>query len=85
MLIALTMLRLSEDSIIRQVFTIRVRNFKENTDMISEKVHKSPTCEIMKAATRLCILNTLCDMTIGKRPLYTKRDGPVMFGNVRGC
>ena len=85
MLFALTILKMNEDSIIRQFFTMRISCFKVNPDMISENVHNSPTCEILKAVVRLGILNTLCDMTTGERPLYTKKGGLAMFGNVRGC
>ena len=73
MLFALTILRMDVDSIIRQVFTMRICDFKLKPDVISENVHNSPTCEILKAADRLGILKILCDMSTGGKPLYSKK------------
>ena len=69
----MTILRLSEESIIRQVFVERTKLIKHDRRIIIENVHNSPTFEIYNAASRMGIVNILSDMTCGRKTLCTKK------------
>ena len=73
MLFALTILRLSDESIIRQVFVERTKLIEQDRGIIAENVHSSPTFEIYNAASRMGVVNTLIDMTCGRKTLCTKK------------
>ena len=84
LLFALTILRLNENSLIRNVFVERSKLFEQDRRALCENLHNSPTFEIYNAASRFGVFNVLCDMACGWKTLCTKKVGLNTFGTGPG-
>ena len=73
LLFALTILRLNEDSVVRNVFVERTKLIEQDRCVLRENPHNSLTFEIYDAASRMGVFNILCDMVCGRKTLCTKK------------
>ena len=86
MLFAMTILRLKDDSLIKQVFKERSKFFKISIETATENVHNRPDYEILKTVLRMGVFNILYDMCTGaKDPLSNRKwSSYIQYGKRRG-
>ena len=73
MLFAMTILRLKDDSLIKQVFKERSKCFRLSTETATENGHNSPFYEILKTVLRMDVSNLLYDMCTGTKDILSMR------------
>ena len=73
MLFIMTILRLGDDSIVKQVFIERTKCYNNRLLMTADNIHCSPTFEMLEIASRLGMFNVVCEMVSGRQPLIPKK------------
>ena len=73
LLFILTIMRMDANNIVRQVLNYRSDKFMQDVDGHSINSLKSPIFDLLNAARRLGLLNTVVGMINGTIPLYSKK------------
>ena len=73
LMIAITILRLNDNSIIKKVFINRVHAYINNRDLSATNQYNSPTFNMLNTASKFGILSNVCDMVTGKSAIMSKK------------
>ena len=72
-LFIMTILKMEAGNMINKVFIARANIDKENPEAGSDNIFSSPVFDILNAAARISLLNTVYGMINGTTPLYSKK------------